>query len=197
MSAIGQEPIAEQVRRLLEPVLERDGYELVDVEWLRQAGRWTLRVFIDKPGGIGIDECQAVSRTVEPILDVEDLHRAGLQSGGLLPRARPAAPQAPGLRSLRRPARQREDLRAHRRAAPELPPRKHWTGTLRGFRDGAVEIDVDGVVHRIPLDRIAKAHLEYDLAADLREEGLTMQQNVNLNLVLDQVAKDKGIDRPC
>ena len=169
MSAIGQEPIAEQVRRLLEPVLERDGYELVDVEWLRQAGRWTLRVFIDKPGGIGIDECQEVSRTVEPILDVEDFIEPAYN----------LEVSSPGLdRPLRKPqdfdryAGQRANVRgfAPIATAPEHPPRKHWTGTLRGFRDGAVEIDVDGVVHRIPLDRIAKAHIEYDAAADLRRK---------------------------
>ena len=73
MAAIGEEPIAARVRRLLEPVLERDGFELVEVEWLRVGGRWTLRVFVDRQGGVGIDECQEVSRTVEPILDVEDL----------------------------------------------------------------------------------------------------------------------------
>src|SRR5512147_886573 len=126
MSAIGQEPIAEQVRRLLEPVLERDGYELVDVEWLRQAGRWTLRVFVDRAGGVGIDECQAVSRTVEPILDLEV--------------------SSPGLdRPLRKPqdfvrhAGQRTHVKAYAPVADTAPgqaPRKHWTGTLRGFQDG-------------------------------------------------------------
>ena len=50
------------------------------------------------------------------------------------------------------------------------PPRKSWTGTLKGFADGAVEVDVDGVLHRIPHDQIAKAHLEYDFEADLRRK---------------------------
>jgi ribosome maturation factor RimP len=72
MTGIGERSIAEQARTLLEPILARDGYELVEVEWVRGAGRWTLRVFIDKQGGVNIDDCQAVSRTVEPILDVED-----------------------------------------------------------------------------------------------------------------------------
>jgi ribosome maturation factor RimP len=170
MSAIGQEPIAEQVRRLLEPVLMRDGFELVEVEWLRLAGRWTLRVFIDKPGGVGIDDCQAVSRTVEPILDVEDA----------IEPAYDLEVSSPGLdRPLRKPedfdrfAGQRTVVKAYGplpETAPGSPPRKHWTGTLRGFKDGGVEVDVDGVLHRIPLDRIAKAHLEYDADADLRRK---------------------------
>jgi ribosome maturation factor RimP len=170
MTAIGQEPIADQARRVLEPVLERDGFELVDVEWLRQAGRWTLRLFVDKPGGVGIDDCQAVSRTVEPILDVEEL-------------IEPAYDLEVSSPGLDRPLRKPQDFENHagRRihlkgfapvadTAPGQPPRKHWTGELRGFRDGAVELDVDGVLHRVPLDRIAKARLEYDADADLRRK---------------------------
>jgi ribosome maturation factor RimP len=170
MSAIGQEPIPEQVRRLLEPVLTRDGFELVEVEWVRLAGRWTLRVFVDKAGGVGIDDCQAVSRTIEPMLDVEDF-------------IEPAYDLEVSSPGLDRPLRKPQDFdryagqRAHVKSfapvpdtAQGQPPRKHWTGILRGFRDGAVEIDVDGVLHRIPLDRIAKAHLEYDVEADLRRK---------------------------
>lgn len=169
MSGIGQEPIAEQVRRLLEPVLERDGFELVDVEWLRQAGRWTLRIFVDRPGGVGIDECQAVSRTVEPILDVEDV----------IEPAYDLEVSSPGLDRPLRKARDFERYAGRRvhvkgyapiETAAGQPARKHWTGTLRGFHDGVVELDVDGVVHRIPLDQIAKAHVEYDAAADLRRK---------------------------
>jgi len=170
MSAIGQEPISEQARRVLEPVLQRDGFELVEVEWLRLAGRWTLRVYIDKAGGVGIDDCQAVSRTVEPILDVEDF----------IEPAYDLEVSSPGLdRPLRKPqdferfAGQRVQVKGFGPVpdtAPGLPPRKHWTGTLRGFADGAVAVDVDGVTHRIPLDRIAKAHLAYDAEADLRRK---------------------------
>jgi ribosome maturation factor RimP len=170
MTGIGQESIAEQARRVLDPVLVRDGFELVEVEWLRLAGRWTLRVFIDRPGGVGVDDCQAASRTIEPILDVEDF-------------IEPAYDLEVSSPGLDRPLRKPQDFeryagqRAHVKSfapvpdtAQGQPPRKHWTGVLRGFRDGAVELDVDGVHHRIPLDRIAKAHLEYDVEADLRRK---------------------------
>src|SRR5215217_7375387 len=72
MTAIGAEPIAERARRVLDPVVERDGFELVDVEWAREGQAWVLRVFVDRPGGITIDHCQELSRTLETILDVED-----------------------------------------------------------------------------------------------------------------------------
>jgi ribosome maturation factor RimP len=169
MPSIVQESIAERARKLLEPVLERDGYELVEVEWQREGSAWVLRLFIDRDGGVGIDDCQAVSRTVEVILDVEDF----------IEPAYSLEVSSPGVdRPLRKPADferfagQRAKVKAFGPVVSSdgLPARKHWTGALRGFRDGSVEIDVDGTLHRIPADRIAKANLEYDLEADLRRK---------------------------
>jgi ribosome maturation factor RimP len=170
MTGIAQEPIAELARRLLEPVLERDGYELVAVEWGRTAGRWTLRLFVDREGGFGIEDCQAVSHLVDPILDAADLVEPAYD----------LEVSSPGLeRPLHRPADfdrfagRRVKVKAFGPVAgtsPGSPGRKHWTGVLKGFKDGAVELDVDGVLHRVPHDRIAKAHLEYDVEADLRRK---------------------------
>ncbi len=170
MAGIAQESIPDQVRRLLEPVLARDGYELVEVEWVRGGGRWTLRLFVDKPGGFGIDDCQAVSLLADPILDVADV----------IEPAYDLEVSSPGLeRPLRKPADfdrfagQRARLKSFgpvAATAPGSPGRKHWTGILKGFKDGAVEVDVDGVTHRIPHDQIAKANLEYDFEADLRRK---------------------------
>ncbi|MFO0584016.1 MAG: ribosome maturation factor RimP [Anaeromyxobacter sp.] len=170
MSGIAQENIADRARALLEPVLQRDGYELVEVEWSRGGGRWTLRLFIDREGGVGIDDCQNVSRTVEPMLDVEDF----------IEPAYDLEVSSPGLdRPLRKPehfvrwAGQRVVVKAYgplADTAPGSPARKSWTGVLRGFEDRSVLVDVDGTLHRIPHDRIAKAHLEYDVEADLRRK---------------------------
>jgi len=169
MTGITQESVAERARKLLEPVLVREGYELVEVEWLREGGGWVLRLFVDKAGGFGIDDCQAASRLVETILDVEDF----------IEPAYSLEVSSPGVdRPMRKPedfqrfAGQRAKLKAFGplESAPGLPPRKQWSGTLRGFRDGAVEIEVDGKLHRVPADRIAKANLEYDLEADLRRK---------------------------
>lgn len=170
MTGIAQGSVAERARELLEPVLARDGFELVEVEWQREGGAWVLRLFVDKPGGIGVDDCQGASRLVETILDVEDF-------------IEPAYSLEVSSPGLERPMRKPEDFqrftgqRAKVKAfgpvesAQGLPPRKQWTGTLCGFTGGAVEIEVDGKVHRIPVDRIAKAHLEYDFEADLRRKA--------------------------
>jgi ribosome maturation factor RimP len=170
MTGIAHEPIAEQARRLLEPILAHEALELVEVEWVRAGGRWTLRLYVDKPGGFTIEDCQAVSRTVEPILDV----------AGFIEPAYDLEVSSPGLeRPLRKPsdfirfAGQRARIKSFgpvAGTAPASPGRKHWTGTLTGFKDGAVEIEVDGVPHRVPHDQIAKANLEYDFEAELRRK---------------------------
>ena len=64
--------IEEAVEKLLEPVLEKDGLELVDVEYVRERN-WILRVFIDKVGGVGLDDCQAASEKAGSLLDEKDL----------------------------------------------------------------------------------------------------------------------------
>jgi len=170
MAGIGEESVAERARSVLGPVLARDGYEVVDVEWVRGGGRWTLRVFIDRSGGVDIDDCQLVSRLVEPILDVEDF----------IEPAYDLEVSSPGLdRPLRTPEHfdryrgQRVHVKAYGPVAGTADgsaPRKNWTGTLEGFEDGAVRVTVDGVLHRIPLDQIAKANLEYDVEADLHRK---------------------------
>lgn len=64
--------ITEKVAKLAEPVVAAAGCELWDVEYVREAGTYYLRVYIDKEGGVGIDDCEAVSRALDPILDEED-----------------------------------------------------------------------------------------------------------------------------
>ncbi len=187
MPAIGTESVADRARRLLEPVLVRDGFELVEVDWVREGGPWVLRLFVDRPGGVTVDDCQAVSRTVEPILDAEDLiepaYNLEVSSPGLdRPLRKPQdferfAGQRAHVKtfgpveSLVAPAQGGESFAGKPSPADcGAGPRKNWTGILRGFRDGAVEIEVDGRLHRIPHDKIAKANLEYDFEADLRRK---------------------------
>lgn len=61
-----------RVEAWLLPLLERLQYELVDVEYVREVGLWYLRVYIDKEGGITVDDCEAVSRQLGEWLDTED-----------------------------------------------------------------------------------------------------------------------------
>ncbi len=64
--------ITEKVEALAKPVIEEEGCELWAVEYVREAGSWYLRVFIDKDGGVGIEDCERISRRLDPILDEAD-----------------------------------------------------------------------------------------------------------------------------
>ena len=64
--------VTEKVETLARPVVEDEGCELWSVEYVREAGSWYLRVFIDKDGGVGIDDCERISRRLDPILDEAD-----------------------------------------------------------------------------------------------------------------------------
>ena len=64
--------VTEKVEALARPVIEDEGCERWSVEYVREAGSWYLRVFIDKDGGVGIDDCERISRRLDPILDEAD-----------------------------------------------------------------------------------------------------------------------------
>ena len=64
--------VTETVRELALPVVEENGCKLWDVEYVREAGQWYLRIYIDKDGGVNILDCEAISRALSDILDEAD-----------------------------------------------------------------------------------------------------------------------------
>ena len=142
----------ETLLRLLEPVIEALGYELVELEFHPQGRGGLLRVYLDREGGIGVDDCERASRQVSSVLDVEDP----------IPGAYTLEVSSPGLD---RPLRKAEDYArfAGQRAKLELllprDGRRRFSGTLQGIEGGEVQIEVDGVIYRLPLADIGKARL--------------------------------------
>ena len=67
-----REEYEQRTEELLKPVIAELGFELVDVEYVKEGGTWYLRAYIDKPGGITVDDCEAVSRKFSDILDEKD-----------------------------------------------------------------------------------------------------------------------------
>ena len=64
--------LTDKIAEIARPVVEEEGCSLWDVEYVREAGTWYLRVFIDREGGVSIDDCERVSRRLDPILDEKD-----------------------------------------------------------------------------------------------------------------------------
>ncbi len=82
-----REQYEQQTEQLLQPIIDANGFELVDVEYVKEAGTWYLRAYIDKPGGITVDDCEVVSRAFSDILDekdyIEDTYIFEVSSPGL------------------------------------------------------------------------------------------------------------------
>lgn len=126
--------VTDVVAQLAAPVVEQCGCTLWDVEYVKEAGEWFLRLYIDKEGGVGIEDCEAVSRPVSDLLDEADPIQSGytfeVSSAGL-------------DRTLRKPEHfascmgQQVDVRLYR----PVDGRKEYTGTLTGYEDGDVTVD--------------------------------------------------------
>lgn len=147
--------LRQRIRELLEPTITRMGFDLVAVEWL-SSGRPVLRLSIDGPKGVDLDDTARVNTRVSLLLDEAD------------PIATPYELEvsSPGID---RPVQRFVDFErfAGFRAKLTLEeglPRRRYTGTLKGVDAGEVLIEVDGVLHHLVFDQIEKAHLVLDLA---------------------------------
>ena len=82
-----RETYEQQTEELLLPIIESHGFELVDVEYVKEGGTWYLRAYIDKPGGITVDDCEVISRAFSDVLDekdyIEDTYIFEVSSPGL------------------------------------------------------------------------------------------------------------------
>ena len=82
-----RESYEQQAEALVLPIIEQNGFELVDVEYVKEGGSWYLRAYIDKPGGITVDDCEIVSRAFGDLLDekdfIEDSYILEVSSPGL------------------------------------------------------------------------------------------------------------------
>ncbi len=67
-----REMIEQKAEELITPLIEEHHFELVDVEYVKEGANWYLRAYIDKPGGINVDDCEVVSRAFSDLLDEKD-----------------------------------------------------------------------------------------------------------------------------
>jgi len=135
------------VLKLVETTVSGLGYELVDFE---RSGRGLLRVFIDKPDGISVDDCQAVSNQLTRLFLVEnvDYDRLEVSSPGL---GRPLKKEADFVRF----AGQKAQLKLRM----PLAGRKNFVGVIGEINDGVLQLDVDGSPVAIELSNLDKARL--------------------------------------
>lgn len=145
-----------RVRKLVEPAVEAMGYELVGVQYRSGRRNALLRVYIDSERGIGVDDCERVSRQVSALLDVED-PIAGSYTLEV---------SSPGLD---RPLFERAHFERFKgatvkvRTAVPIDGQRNFTGVLEGCRGDAVVVVQDGVERVLPLTQVDSARLVPDV----------------------------------
>ena len=145
--------ITDAVTALAVPAARELGLEIWDVEYVREAGQWFLRVYIDKEGGVGIQDCEALSKALDPLLDeadpIPDSYVFEVSSAG-------------AERELKRPSDFQRFLGSQ--VAVKLYSakngRKEYVGILKEYADGDVTLE-DGQTFRKP--EIAQVRLRVTL----------------------------------
>ena len=131
-----REEYESKVEAWLLPLLEKNQFELVDVEYVREAGIWYLRAYIDKEGGITVDDCEVVSRELGDWLDqkdfIEDSYILEVSSPGL---GRPLKKEKDFARSLGKDV----EVRLYR----PINKQKEFTGTLKAYDADTVTLSME------------------------------------------------------
>ncbi len=163
----------EKLRELAATIVAGLSYELVDLEWKHESGRWVLRVFIDRAlggeapppvsdepaAGVSLEDCSRASRSLSAELDVADVIGVPYT----------LEVSSPGLN---RPLRAERDFKrfvGHEARIKTRHPvgdnRRNFRGRLKGVDGGNVKIEVDGREFEIPVADVEKANLEFEFAA--------------------------------
>ncbi len=132
-----REVYEQKTEELLMPIMEEHQFELVDVEYVKEGSNWYLRAYIDKEGGITVDDCELVSRRMSALLDEEDYIEESyifeVSSPGL---GRPLKKEKDYVRSVGKEL----EIRTYRAINKE----KEFYGILKSFDDSTVTIELDG-----------------------------------------------------
>ncbi len=154
--------VAHQVESLARPLVVSLGMELVELEYKREGRQMVLRLYIDKEGGITLDDCAAVSRELSAVLDVEDI----------VPGRFTLEVSSPGLN---RPLKSSADFECYTGRLVKIKTRepmsddsgnlrKTFLGVLLGLEGERIRLKLrEGQTATIPLECVAKANLEFEM----------------------------------
>jgi ribosome maturation factor RimP len=156
MSSLFAQKIQDEAQAVVEPILEREGFELVDLEYHREKAGWVLRLYADKEGGINIDDCAKISNWVGDVLEVKDI----------IPGAYTLEVSSPGLD---RPLKKEKDfLRALNKmirveTSQPIEGRKNFKGILRAYEKDSITVECGkDELYQIPLNQVARTRLNIE-----------------------------------
>lgn len=140
------------VWEFIEPLLKETAYKIYDVEYVKEGSEWYLRIYIDKDGGIDLDDCEAVTDLINDPLDELD------------PISEPyfLEVSSPGVeRNLKSTEHFQSAIgeKIRVKAFAKIENKKEWVGTLLGFNEEGITMNAEGKDIEIPFDKIAKANI--------------------------------------
>jgi len=144
---------------LLAPIIEANGYELVEVEFVMEKGNWILRLYVDREGGITLQDCVNLSGEISHILDVEDY----------VDRTYNLEVSSPGLN---RPLRREKDFKKYVgeqiKVIMKEPVggRKNFKGILKDIRNSEIILETGEQVFTLALSNVKKANVIFDFGKD-------------------------------
>ncbi len=152
---MSRKDIEERTERLLEPIVQSEGVSIYDVEYVKEGSDMYLRAYIDKEGGVTIDDCENVSRALSAKLDSDDF----------IDEAYILEVSSPGLgRKLKKPRHfiqsmgQEIELKTYK----AVDGKKEFTGTLTGYDGGVITVDIDGTDRSFDEADVADVRLTFD-----------------------------------
>ena len=153
---LNKNEIVEKIEGLIDPILTEKDLELVDIEYKSEGKGKVVRVYIDKHGGVNIDDCSNVSRELSVILDVHDVIDGSYN----------LEVSSPGLtRQLKKPGDFTKNIGKKLKLKLISPLNKQYVlrnAVLNRFHDGTLYVYCEGSEYDIALDNVAKANLELD-----------------------------------
>lgn len=150
-----KEDYEKKAEELIMPLIEKNNFELVDVEYVKEGGSYYLRYYIDKENGINVDDCELISRAVSDLLDEKDF----------IDEAYILEVSSPGLgRPLKKPKDFERSIgkEVEIKLYKAIDRQKDFEGTLTGYTDSQVTISADGEEITFDRDKIALIRLAFD-----------------------------------
>ena len=147
--------IATKIEELIQDAVLEKGFEIVDIEYIKESKDWYLRIFIDTAGGVSIDDCENISKAISQLLDEDNL----IKNPYILEVSSPG---------IERPLKKQQDYERFigskvtvKTFAP-INGKKVFTGLLVGYENDIVTLSIDDKKQKLTLDKIASANLTVD-----------------------------------
>jgi ribosome maturation factor RimP len=159
------EEIADRIKALADRIVFNEGLELVDIEYRRESRGWVLRLYLDKEGGVTLDDCTRISQEVGRTLDVEDV----IETPYTLEVSSPG---------LTRRLKTEKDFKKYQgslikvKTVDPIENRRQFKGKLLGVSEERIEIEIEGGVFQIPLSNVGKANVEFQQAVPRKEHPI-------------------------